>query len=400
MSLFLVIIAMNRFPQRAAADEIYLKDGRRIVTDRVRKEKGFVRYRIPGGELGIREEKVDRIVVSQEPAGHPSSHSLLDLSAGLHRKLNPRNAIEEAVIATVSVITPAATGSGFFITERGHIITNRHVVRVNRQLLEQAEKTFRDGKSTMDRLKRRIRALKREIARDERFLSETNRKISMMDEETRFPSRTKALQHQRQRTDLVNAYNARLPKYYDRQTKYKLMTRQLQVQQPEMDRLQTEYDQMQERAVAVNRVEVILADGQKHRARLVALSRTYDVALLKLEGFRTPFIPRSNQENIVSATPVYAIGNPTGVLPNSVSSGSFQEFVSGGVLSGHRGVFLQVDAKIYPGNSGGPLVNEEGRVLGINTLKEVTRKFEGLGYALAIRIAFEEFKRHLPGTEL
>jgi S1-C subfamily serine protease len=79
-----------------------------------------------------------------------------------------------------------------------------------------------------------------------------------------------------------------------------------------------------------------------------------------------------------------------------VSAGRLRNIIAQGVLSGHQGEFLQTDARIYPGNSGGPLVNQQGEVVGINTMKELTRKFEGLGYALSIRIPLEEFAR-IPG---
>ena len=395
-SLFIILTALCRMIPLAQADEILLKDGRRIVSDKVWREKGFVRYRIPGGALGIREEKVDRIVVHNKPPDNASSETVVNLTEVLRRKMSPRNTIEDAVIASVSITTPAAVGSGFFISDNGHILTNKHIVRLDRRLLERYEKQYLDGKSAMDRLQKLIRSLKERIAGDDKFFSVTRIKIETLNGKKRFSSRAKANQHHRKKIELVNAYNARLPDYYDRQTKYRLLIRQHELQQPELDRLQTEYEKMQARSARSNLIEVILVDGQKYRARLVAVSPTYDVALLKLDGFLTPFINPANPKEIAAAAPVYAIGNPTGKLPNSVAAGFYIKSVSGGILSGHRGEFLQVDAKIYPGNSGGPLVDEKGRVLGINTLKELTRKFEGLGYALSIHVALKEFKRYLP----
>jgi S1-C subfamily serine protease len=61
-----------------------------------------------------------------------------------------------------------------------------------------------------------------------------------------------------------------------------------------------------------------------------------------------------------------------------------------------KGGFIQTNAQIYPGNSGGPLVTADGRVLGINTFKRLTRKFEGLGFAIPIKVAIDEFAAHLP----
>lgn len=57
---------------------------------------------------------------------------------------------------------------------------------------------------------------------------------------------------------------------------------------------------------------------------------------------------------------------------------------------------MQINAQIYPGNSGGPLVTAQGRVLGINTFKTLTLKFEGLGFAIPIETALREFGLLLP----
>ena len=87
---------------------------------------------------------------------------------------------------------------------------------------------------------------------------------------------------------------------------------------------------------------------------------------------------------------MYAIGSPLG-QPDSISTG---------VISGYGSSFIRTDAKIVPGNSGGPLVLTDGRVIGINTLKQMIRapegQFEGLGLAITIDTALREFARDLP----
>jgi len=69
--------------------------------------------------------------------------------------------------------------------------------------------------------------------------------------------------------------------------------------------------------------------------------------------------------------------------------------VSKGIFSGYEKSFIKTDAKIYPGNSGGPLINKDGRVVGINSFKQLTRRFEGLGFAIPIRVATSEFGPYL-----
>jgi S1-C subfamily serine protease len=82
---------------------------------------------------------------------------------------------------------------------------------------------------------------------------------------------------------------------------------------------------------------------------------------------------------------VYAIGSPIGI----------SDSVASGILSGYTTQYIKTDAKIYPGNSGGPLLDDAGNVIGINTLKQVTYKFEGLGFAIPIQTALDAFQSKL-----
>jgi S1-C subfamily serine protease len=92
----------------------------------------------------------------------------------------------------------------------------------------------------------------------------------------------------------------------------------------------------------------------------------------------------------VVGSQVYAIGSPKN-YSHSVTSGIFsglRKFNSGGTY------YLQTNAQINPGNSGGPLITEDGQVVGINTWKHL-EDTEGLGFAITINTAFDEFKRSL-----
>ena len=82
---------------------------------------------------------------------------------------------------------------------------------------------------------------------------------------------------------------------------------------------------------------------------------------------------------------VFAIGSPLGV----------GDSVSSGVISGYDNDYIRTDAKIYLGNSGGPLITADGKVIGINTLKLITQKFEGMGFAIPVTKALQEFNKYL-----
>jgi len=130
-------------------------------------------------------------------------------------------------------------------------------------------------------------------------------------------------------------------------------------------------------------VYVILADGTKHKAKIIGRDSKLDIALLQIEAKKI-FQPMkwgdANKARI--AEEVYAIGNPFG-LSHSVSKGI--------ISAKHRSLgagpfddFLQTDAAINFGNSGGPLINSRGEVIGINTA--IRAKSEGLGFAIPVNM--------------
>lgn len=123
----------------------------------------------------------------------------------------------------------------------------------------------------------------------------------------------------------------------------------------------------------------VFADGSRRRALLVGLDSRVDVAVLRVEGEVRPLAPAR-----APARPgdrVFAIGSPLG-LAFSVTEG----VVSGGGRAydaAHPVDFLQHDAALNPGSSGGPLIDAEGRVLGMNTATPGETLFD-IGIALAI----------------
>ncbi|MCF8045497.1 MAG: S1C family serine protease, partial [Desulfarculaceae bacterium] len=126
-----------------------------------------------------------------------------------------------------------------------------------------------------------------------------------------------------------------------------------------------------------------LKDGRVLYTYLVTVSRNLDLALLKLDDYQTPYLVPA--ESPGQGETVYAIGSPLGL----------KDTVSKGIVSGFEKGFIKTDAKIYPGNSGGPLVTEQGRVIGANTFKKITRKFEGLGFAIPIHAIIDEFSGNI-----
>jgi len=117
-------------------------------------------------------------------------------------------------------------------------------------------------------------------------------------------------------------------------------------------------------------------EGTTHSVKLIGYDQNLDIALLKIEGdFEELRLENSN--NVQIGEKVIAIGNPLG-LQFSVSEG----IISATQRPGPSGIdaYIQTDAALNPGNSGGPLINAEGRVIGINNFK--VGGGESLGFAL------------------
>ena len=124
------------------------------------------------------------------------------------------------------------------------------------------------------------------------------------------------------------------------------------------------------------RVEVVRHDGGRQAARVVRVDEVHDVALVKLDG--TVPCARPWLERPVLGSDVYVLGSPGGeVLSFSVSKG---------IVSGFREAngrhFLQMDASVNPGSSGGPVVDMHGRVVGLASWKVTGGGTEGLAFAV------------------
>jgi S1-C subfamily serine protease len=122
---------------------------------------------------------------------------------------------------------------------------------------------------------------------------------------------------------------------------------------------------------------IITYDGQTHSVSLIGKDVNMDIALLKITETGYSPLTLANSNDVQVGEKVIAIGNPLG-LQFSVSEG----IVSAVHRSGDNelNVYIQTDASLNPGNSGGPLINKEGEVIGINNFK--VSGSESLGFAL------------------
>lgn len=140
---------------------------------------------------------------------------------------------------------------------------------------------------------------------------------------------------------------------------------------------------------SAQRVEISLPSGERMEATLKGADQLTDLAVLEIDAEHVSTVAEfGDSDSLRPGEPVIAIGNPLGL--------EFSRTVTQGIVSAtERSVqvddweinVIQTDAAINPGNSGGALVNVQGQVVGINSLKIARSDIEGLGFAIPINEA-------------
>src|SRR5690554_5087172 len=136
-------------------------------------------------------------------------------------------------------------------------------------------------------------------------------------------------------------------------------------------------------------VSVSLNDNREFTAKVVGNDPQSDLARLKIEGEDFPYLTFGNSDALQVGEWVLAVGNPFN-LTSTVTAGIVSAKNRGNVMGGSLGIqsFIQIDAAVNPGNSGGALVNTRGELVGMNTaIYSQTGNFTGYAFAIPISIA-------------
>lgn len=147
---------------------------------------------------------------------------------------------------------------------------------------------------------------------------------------------------------------------------------------------------------------VVLSDGSKYAAKVLARDPRDDLALVKIEVQNAPFLKLADSSNLQIGQKVVAIGNSLGQYQNTVTSGIISGIgrsitAGAGDSSEQLEGVIQTDAAINPGNSGGPLLDLSGEVVGVNTA--IDREGQLVGFAIPANDAsralesFQKFKK-------
>ncbi len=160
------------------------------------------------------------------------------------------------------------------------------------------------------------------------------------------------------------------------------------------------------------KIKVILNDKREFEAKLIGADPSTDIALLKVEAKNLPFLTYGDSNNLKLGEWVLAVGNPFN-LTSTVTAGIVSAMgrnlrINEDAYSIES--FIQTDAAVNPGNSGGALVNQQGNLVGINTaIASRTGSFTGYSFAVPVSIVqkviadlkeFGEVQRALLGVQI
>ena len=130
---------------------------------------------------------------------------------------------------------------------------------------------------------------------------------------------------------------------------------------------------------------IVLDTGYSYDAMYVAGNAENDLAILKVEETGLPAAEFGDSDALTVGDPAYAIGNPLGVeLRGTLTDGIISAINRDVWVDGHTMTLIQTSAALNVGNSGGPLINQYGQVVGINVIKMSSSysNVEGLGFAI------------------
>jgi serine protease Do len=161
-----------------------------------------------------------------------------------------------------------------------------------------------------------------------------------------------------------------------------------------------------------NKIKVTLYDNREFEAKLIGTDPSTDIALLKIDAVDLPVLQWGNSDNLKLGEWVLAVGNPFN-LTSTVTAGIVSAKARGiGIIGAQLPIesFIQTDAAVNPGNSGGALVNTSGELVGINTaIASRTGSYSGYSFAIPVSIVkkvvddlkqFREVQRAILGVRI
>lgn len=152
----------------------------------------------------------------------------------------------------------------------------------------------------------------------------------------------------------------------------------------------TNYHVIEYAAVYGYDLNVVMFDGSSYPAAIIGYEADNDTAVIKIDATGLNAVTFGNSDDISVGDTVYAVGNPLGELTYTMTTGTISaldRFISTSESTNIN--MFQIDAAVNSGNSGGPVYNEYGQVIGIVTAKYSEAGVEGLGFVIPINDALD-----------
>lgn len=355
-NLIVVAMLMSWFP--AGMAEIYKyqdEKGRWHYTDKdpEKKSKKLVSYKTENG----------------------ADATGLDLKKTLMEKYKPGNPVEAATLSVVMVKTNMGSGSGFFVSDDCYIVTNKHVIRPT------TTKSWKKSEEELKKEKAEIKEAHQYIADEKERLKINSRKLTQYKAYiSRLPPGEEKKNEEIEYRYVLNEYNKdkealdkKIVETKDREKEYKGMKSDFSMDSS-ISRLSRSF-------------KIVLKDNTTLQASLVKLASDEDLALLKVDKCKSPYLAMDTSTHPYQGMKIFAVGSPLGL----------KDHVTSGIVTNVREDYINTDAKILPGNSGGPMITSKGEVIGINTLKvsmENTNT-EGFGMAIPVNRVMKNFGQYV-----
>lgn len=321
----------------------------------------------------LENNKGAQVITYQSNKG--KANGLSDYQKSLNEKYKPQTSVESATLAVVTIKSLMGSGSGFFVSDDCYLITNKHVVRPTiTKKWKQSEEELKDDKSDINEAKRYIADETERLEINKRKLAEHRDYIDGLlpggyknNEEAEYQFRLK--RHNREKKELEE----KILKTKNNERNFKKRDSSLSMDSSI--------------ANVTKSFKIIFKDNTKTRAKLIKLAKNEDLALLKIDRCKAPFLSLNQTIQPFQGMDIFAVGSPLGL----------KDHVTAGIITHIGDSGINTDAQILPGNSGGPLITTKGEVIGVNTLK-VSRdnpNSEGFGVAIPAKVILQKFGSYI-----
>lgn len=287
---------------------------------------------------GVQADVIPDIKTGSRRDG-PSPRAPDDLAARLEAAFDAITPVAQASLAVVAVRGPGGSGSGFFCNARGDILTERRLLQGGRDVLG----TTPAPSAELAGLEEEVKAARDRLAAMEKDLEGYERVLKNAEDAT---ARAWA-----------ETSHAELDARY--QTEREALTAREQELATLADELGVGAASLGEAPLmeaGVTKLDLYLKDGTALSARVVEEDAELGLALLRLDGYRTPSLALDPEAGLAEGLRVFVVGRAIG-LQDAVTSGALTQ------VGLHE---LLTDAEPLPGQGGAPVIDETGRVVGIS----------------------------------